>query len=154
LGKRKHFINLMFTVTLLGVFALAAITVAMMGASVYQSSAEKMQANFDTRTSLVYISEKVRQSPQSDYEIRDMDGHDALVLKETYKGRTYETWIYVEDGELHELLAEAGKDISEAGGQTIMDLQDLSFEDNGRTLTISVINNSGEAQSLTLGRRS
>jgi hypothetical protein len=146
----------MFTITLLGVFALAAIFVAVMGASVYQSSAEKMQANFDTRTSLVYIAEKVRQSPQGgdgDIEVRQLNGHDALVLKETYDKRVFETWIFVKDGKLHEVMAEDGTDISDTDGQTIMALKSLEFDDNGRTLKITVVNSSDEQRSLTIGRR-
>jgi hypothetical protein len=144
----------MFTITLLGVFALAAIFVAVMGASVYQSSAEKMQANFDTRTSLVYIAEKVRQSPAEDYEVRQTGGEDALVLNETYDDRFFETWIFVRGGKLHEVMVEKGQDISESEGQSIMDLKSLSFEDTDKTLTITVINNRGDEESLTLGRRS
>jgi hypothetical protein len=147
----------MFTVTLLGVFALAAIFVAVMGASVYQGSAQKLQANFDTRTSLVYIAEKVRQSPQDTaggYEVRQLNGQDALVLTEGLDKRVFETWIFVRDGKLHEVMVEAGTDVSDSEGQTIMDLKSLTFEDAGNTLTITVINNSDDEESLTLGRRS
>jgi hypothetical protein len=146
----------MFTITLLGVFALAAIFVAVMGANVYKGSAEKMHDNFDTRTSLVYIAEKVRQSPKDNYEVRQLQGEDALVLKETYDARVFETWIFVKDSKLHELMVEEGTDISDFGGQTvtIMNLDSLSFDDNGRVLKITVINSSGDEESLTLGRRS
>jgi hypothetical protein len=147
----------MFTVALLGVFALAAIFVAVLGAQVYRSSAQKMQSNFDTRTSLVYIAEKVRQNAGEDYSVRDLNGNSALVLTEQYesqgKQKDYETWIYVANGKLYEALIQAGKAPNAGEGQSIMDMERMDFSLDGALLTVTVRNDSGDTESITLSRR-
>ncbi|MDR0596371.1 MAG: DUF4860 domain-containing protein [Clostridiales Family XIII bacterium] len=155
MGKKKHVANVLFTVLLLGVFALSAIFVSLLGAEVYQSSAAKMQANFDTRTSLVYIAEKLRQSASSDFSVREIEGGgSALVVTERYDNRkTYETWIYAWKGKLREATVEAGADISAGGGQEIMDMKSMSFEMDGKLVRITSINSAGERKSLAIGRR-
>jgi hypothetical protein len=143
----------MFTITLLGVFALAALFVAVMGAQVYAHSAEKMQANFDTRTSLVYIAEKVRQCPGENFDVKQVDGLDALVLTERHKGQDYESWIYVYDEKMYELFIKSGDAVSPGDGQAIMDLKSMQIDTDGRLLSITVENPAGDSDSLTLSRR-
>jgi len=154
LGKKKHFVNMMFIITLLAVFALSAIFVAMLGAEVYSHSASKMQSNFNTRTSLVYIAEKVRQCQSSDYEIRSFNGSDALVLKDTYNDHVFETWIFVKDGKLSEIMVEAGTNISEFTGQNIMDMKEIRFTASGMLLKVSVTTMDGKQESLSISKRS
>jgi hypothetical protein len=143
----------MFTITLLGVFALAALFVAVMGAQVYAHSADKMQANFDTRTSLVYIAEKVRQCPGENFSIEQLDGADALVLREQHEDRDYESWIYVYDEKMYEVLIASGNTVSPGDGEAIMDLKSMKVEYDGSLLTITVENPEGGKDSLTLSRR-
>ncbi|MDR2486919.1 MAG: DUF4860 domain-containing protein [Clostridiales Family XIII bacterium] len=153
MGKRKHAVNLMFTITLLGVFALSAIFVATMGARIYANSAEHMQANFDTRTSLVYIAEKIRQSAPPGYAIGSVDGQDALILREEVGEDTYETLIFVRDGKLRELVTAADADTSGMEGEAIMDLRELHLSEEGSTLRITILNGRGDEESIVVGRR-
>jgi hypothetical protein len=154
MGNKKHVVNVMFTVLLLGVFALAAIFVAVLGAEVYQSSAAKMQANFDTRTSLVYIAEKVRQSASTDFDVRDLDGSPALVVTESYDdGNDYETWIYATSGKLYETTVQAGTEVAAGSGQAIMDMKSMDFKVEGNLVRITSVNDAGDEESLTIGRR-
>jgi hypothetical protein len=153
MGKKKHIVNLMFTVTLLGVFALTALLVAVMGAQVYAHSADKLQANFDTRTSLVYISEKFRQCQGERYRIEQVGDSSALVLTEQYDGEDYESWIYAHGGTMYELLIKSGTPVTQGDGQRIMDLQSMRIEEEGELLTVTVVNSKGDEDSLTLSRR-
>jgi hypothetical protein len=152
-GKRKHFINLMFTLTLLGVFALTALSVAVLGARVYNLSASGMQANADTRTSLVYLAEKVRQSPRWNFEMRKAGDADALVLKDTYENNVIESWIFASDGKLREVVVKAGAPVSSTDGQSIMSLKSLTFEKRGEMLFIAAETVSGRKETLLLSRR-
>lgn len=143
----------MFTVTLLGVFALAALFVAVMGAQVYQHNAEKMQANFDTRTSIIYMAEKIRQTPGGNFVKKDLSGNDALVLIEDFEGTKYESWIYVYDNTLFEVMIEQDAKLTPGEGQAIMNLNAMTIEDKDRLLIITVENSQGDIESLTIGRR-
>jgi hypothetical protein len=129
---------MMFTVMLLCIFALAAIFVAVLGAKVYANSAEKLQANFDTRTSIIYLSEKIRTCPGDAYDVRELNGSTALVLSQEVGGTTYESWIYVDKEKLCEAVVTAGDTVSTAGGQQIMGLKSLDAElvDGGIRITV------------------
>ena len=143
MGKKNHSINMMFTILLLGIFALTAIFVAVMGASVYANSADKLQANFDTRTSLVYLSEKIRTNPDDSFDVRDLYGATALVLTEEISEQTFESWIFVENERLCEVTVAKGDTVVPAVAQQIMSLKsfDAQLKDGGIELTIVTMAN-------------
>jgi hypothetical protein len=154
MGKRKHVVNLMFTVTLLGVFALTALLVAMMGAQVYSHSADKMQDNFDTRTSLVYLSEKIRQYPGNDLSITEVYGNQALCLAREADGIQYETWIYVYEDGLYEANVPTGTVIMPGEhGQWLMALKAMDITYSDKLLTIFVESQNGEKNSICISSR-
>jgi hypothetical protein len=128
----------MFTVVLLGIFALAAIFVAMLGAKVYANSADKMQANFDTRTSIVYLSEKIRTCPGDNFDVRELLGNTALVLSEEIGSHIYESWVFVSDGQLREATVIRGDTILPGAAQSIMPLKsfDAVVKDGGIEITV------------------
>jgi hypothetical protein len=132
---------MMFTILLLGIFALAAVFVAVMGAKVYANSADKMQANFDTRTSLVYLSEKIRTCPADGYSVRDLNGMKALVLSEEIDGYTYESWVFVMNDKLSEATVMAGDTVMPGTAQQIMDLKqfEATIKDGGIEITVTTL---------------
>ena len=153
-GKKKHSVNMMFTVMLLCIFALAAIFVAVLGAKVYANSAEKLQANFDTRTSIVYLSEKMRTCPGDAFEVRDIEGSGAIVLSQRIGEDIYESWIYVKDESLCEAVVSAGDIPSPAGGQKIMPLKAMSAEIGDGGIWITVVTPDGHESSTFICGRS
>jgi len=140
-GKKKHSVNMMFTILLLGIFALSAVFVAIMGAKVYANSADKMQANFDTRTSLVYLTEKIRTCPGDNYSVREVDGSPALVLSETVGGKVYESWVFVSNDELCEATVSQGDTVAPAAAQKIMELKslDAAIKDGGIEISVETV---------------
>ena len=57
--NQKHFIDVLFTLGLLCVFAASALAVVLIGAHVYKTTAADMDANYTTRTSLSYIAKEI-----------------------------------------------------------------------------------------------
>ena len=153
MGKKKHSVNMMFTILLLGIFALAAIFVAVMGAKVYANSADKMQANFDTRTSIVYLSEKIRTCPGDNYSVRDIAGNTALVLTEQVGENVYESWIFVQNDRLSEVTVRKGDEVYPNTAQQIMDLRSLDavVRDGGIELTVVTV--AGDVNSTFISGR-
>jgi hypothetical protein len=152
-GKKKHSVNMMFTILLLGIFALAAIFVAVMGAKVYANSADKMQANFDTRTSIVYLSEKIRTCPNDNFSVRDIGGNTALVLTEEINGREFESWIFVQNDRLSEVTVLKGDQVYPNTAQQIMDLRSLDAEVRDGGIEITVVTVAGDVNSTFLSGR-
>lgn len=147
MGRKRHSVNIVFTVMLLGVFALAAIFVALMGARVYSNSADKMQANFDTRTSIVYLSEKIRANPDGDYDIREIDGSTALVLTEKINDINYESWIFVRNNRLSEVVVKQGDPVLPEAAQQIMDLKSFDAQKRDGGIEITVVTVAGDVNS-------
>lgn len=153
MGKRKHSVNLVFTIALLGAFALTALFAVTLGVQVYARSANDLQSNFDTRTSLIYISEKFRQCPGERFEIGQVGDSDALILTEEHDGQDYDTWIYAHEGKMYELLIKSGDSVSPGDGQRIMDLSSLQAEETNGLLTVTVVNSEGKEESISLSAR-
>ena len=94
-----------------------------------------MDANYNVRTSVAYLSEKVRQNDGAgSVEIRDVGGNDALVLTQQAEDDSYETWIYAQGKKLREVTVAAGKKITPGDGQEIMDLSRLQIRETGEGL--------------------
>ena len=153
MAKKKHYINIIFVITLLCMFAFTALSVAVMGARVYSHSAENMKANYETRTSLVYISEKIKQSPRWKYDIRKVGAADALVLKGAIGDEDVESWIFESGGQLKEAVLPAGTQATASDGNKIMTVRSMTFRSEGKLLIVTVVNPEGEVNSLTISRR-
>ena len=153
MGKKKHSVNMMFTILLLGIFAMAAIFVAVMGAKVYANSADKMQANFDTRTSIVYLSEKIRTNPGDNYEVKEIDGTTALVLTEEINGNVFESWIFVTNNRLSEITVLKGDQVLPGTAQQIMDLKSLDAKIRDGGIEITVVTVAGDVNTTFISGR-
>jgi len=144
---------MMFTILLLGIFALTAIFVAVMGAKVYANSADKMHANFDTRTSIVYLSEKIRTSAGAGYDVREIGGNTALVLTEEIAGNMFESWIFVSDDRLCEITVMQGDTVLPGVAQQIMDLRSLDARLINGGIEITVVTVAGDTNSTFISGR-
>ena len=153
MGKKNHSINLMFTVLLLGIFALTAIFTAVMGAKVYANSAEKMVANFDTRTSIVYLSEKIRTNPGDNYDVREVNGAPALVLTEQLGDYVFESWIFVMNDRLCEVTIMQGDTVVPGVAQQIMDLSSLNAVKKNGGIEITVVTVAGDTNTTFISGR-
>jgi hypothetical protein len=143
----------MFTVMLLGIFALAAVFVAVMGAKVYANSAEKMQANFDTRTSIVYLSEKIRTNPGDNYDVREVNGRPAIVLTEQIGENYYESWIFVLNDRLSEVTVVKGNSFLPSAAQQIMDLKSLDAKIRDGGIEITAVTMAGDVNTTFISGR-
>jgi hypothetical protein len=158
--KEKNSINLMFTVMLLAIFALSAIFVAMMGARVYSAGAASMQENYDTRTSLAYLSEKLRSENSDSVSVTEVAGSQAISIREDYTtdGYSYETIIFVYDGKLREVMvakdsASAKPDFEPANAPSIMTLKKLSLNESEKGITLTVTTADGLTESAYISWR-
>jgi hypothetical protein len=152
MGKKRHSVNAIFTIMLLGLFAITAISVALLGAQVYARTAENLQANFGTRTSIIYLSEKIRAC-QGEISVRDIGEEKALVLDEETDGQVYESWIYILDDSLYEAVVRQGSLVLPSAGQKIMPLESFEMALDGDGVRISVETDSGQILSTFISRR-
>ena len=156
LRQKSHMIDLLFTLALFCVFAATSLIVVIIGADVYSRIAAGMNYGFETRTSLVYVSEKIRQNDLDDaIYLGELDGVPALVLEQTYGVTVYCTYIYYHDGVLRELFASADIPVKPTDGQRITALSDFSVEQlQYGVFRITSVGTDGEKRSVLCAPRS
>ena len=134
----KHFlVDVLFVLALFGVFAVSALTLVTIGADVYQHTVQDMNHNYETRTAVAYITEKVRQndvsseSGGSNATLTTLDNVPALMLTHAVDEEQYCTYLYFHDGYLKELYIQKGFSF---GGNTldagtnVMELRTLNMQ--------------------------
>ncbi len=149
--KDQHIIDIIFILSLFCVFAVLALFVVVLGANVYKGISNVMTENYAVRTSLSYITEKIRQGDaHGEITVEQLGGGDALVITQditnegTLQTAEYETWIYVDNGNLMELVVNAGDEVQPGGGQPIMELKELRVEDmDGRLFKMTAVDAEG-----------
>ena len=131
--QEKHFIvDILFVLALFGVFAVSALTLVTIGADVYQHTVTDMSINYESRTAVSYITEKVRQNDTADsIFLTTLEDVPALCILSRIDEDTYCTYLYLYEGHLKELFMKQGASL---GGQAlpagtdILQLKTLSMD--------------------------
>lgn len=128
--NNEHIIDIFFTLALFCALAASLLTVVILGANVYSSTVDEMQHNFEVRTTLGYVSGKIRQNDIADsVTIGQIENVDALIMSQQIYDSRYLTYIYFYDGALYEVFAGEDVKVSLSSGQKIMEISDFSFEE-------------------------
>ena len=126
--EKKHTIDLLFVISLFGVFTLSALILVSIGASVYKSIINEMDSNFNSRTSIAYITEKFRAYDSDDtISVTSLDNTDTLVMTQILNNTIYHNYFYLYNGYLCELFIKDGRDVSLASGQKLIPLNDFQI---------------------------
>lgn len=127
---KRHMIDFLFTLALFCVFAATALSVSLVGAKVYKNTVNNMDINFERRTSLSYVSTKIRQfNSVGRIKTADFNGTASLVLTQDIEGITFNTMIYFYDGALRELSVREGIETSPQNGVEIIKISNFEFEE-------------------------
>ena len=153
--KQGHMVDILFTLALFCVFAGSALLVVLIGANVYKTTIRDMGENFNTRTSLTYVSTKAAQNDmEGAVFLTDLEGTQALVLEKPIAGDTYQTWIYYHDGSLCEVFVKKGTEMTLSSGSPIVDVPMFRFEQvDLTTLRMTSVNEAGDEISMVLRPR-
>jgi hypothetical protein len=148
---------MLFVLALFALFAAGALILCTAGANVLRTTATTAQHDYDTRTGDLYLAEKIRQFDVAGAtRIDTVAGGDALVFSQQVAGSTYETWVYVYNGELSEELIPAGSSVDLQQGQAIMPMQSMTVAQTGSDplVHITLVNEDGSVQQLSISQRS
>ena len=146
--------SLLFVLVLFGVMLLIGVMLITMGAGVYENVLTAMDDNDEYRTAGAYIRQKVRQAGDAGaISTGELDGCDAIVIRESIGGETYLTYLYCDDGSLKELLIREGNEsVSASAGSDILDLSDMSVSasEDGTSLLVTLTLTDGTQQRLRI----
>jgi hypothetical protein len=153
---KRRLSDLLMVLVLFAVYATGAVTLAAIGSNTYKHTTEAMQADYDTRTGVLYIAEKVRQNDVGGaLSLREFGDSTALVLTEQITGKGYQTWIFVSGGQLCEIMIAPDAVLDTAQTQRIMPMQDMQLSlDSQGLLEVSLLAPSGVASNIKLAVRS
>lgn len=127
--NKKHVIDMIFPVALFFVFAASSLLVILFAASIYQRTTVLAEGNYQSRTALAYVTGKIHQGDENGgVSLGRFEGHDSVIIQQTYGTQRFVTYIYEEDGILRELFLLEGKAVSGAEGREIMEIHELQME--------------------------
>lgn len=127
--KRKtHSVDHLFTFGLFALFMLLAMLLVILGANVYRGTVSRMDSNYETRTSLAYLTEKIREADAAgQILVTELEGEPALELRETISGDSYRTYIYYYKGSLRELFLSADTEAALRQGRKVLEVKALEI---------------------------
>ena len=122
--------DVLFVLILFLVFTGCALTIVLLGARVYESTAVRLEDNYTARTAMAYVSEKLRHFDVKDsITLQEADGISVLVLSEEIEGIPYHTRLYFKDGMLCELFTKASSPVSFDGGTPLVELKNFTMKE-------------------------
>lgn len=151
---RKHYVDIIFIVVLVAMFALSSVTLAMLGVKVYKTASTDTSSQTLSTASL-YFAQKIRQCDnRGSVRTATLSGKvPALVVSSTAGGKNLETWVYVHDGKLKEVTVTKGNKVNPSFGQDVMSLKSVDFEivdDELLKITMTVKGNKSSIMNLDL----
>lgn len=151
-----HMVDILFVLSLFCVFAVSSVLLILFGANIYKKTVQQMDSNYTSRTSIAYITEKIRQSDTANsIYLTSQEETQVLMLINTINGIPYATSLYEYDGYLHELFARTDMKLPLDAGQPIMELHDLSFSQiTPNILEIRFIDSTAEQQIIYVSMHS
>jgi hypothetical protein len=97
----------LFTLLLFCLFMVLALILVVVISGLYQRTAAAAAGDYQLRTAMNYMANKVRRAPEGTVRTALIDGRQVLAL-ESDEG--YSTLIYWEDGKLRELVSASDDD--------------------------------------------
>lgn len=140
LKRQKSIVDVIFMITVFGVFMLSALFVVLFGAKIYKRTAHDMSVNFNSRTALAYITEKVHQHDRrGGVDITIKDGKPVLKLTQYINSDEYCTYLYEHGGYLKELTAKGDIDLVKSAGKEILKISEFTAQKENDSLYRFVI---------------
>lgn len=155
-SEQNWLIHFFSIITILGIFVITSLILTNAGMHSYKNIVIANNNNFQLRTSLSYVATKVRQSDHIDsVSLLELEGQNALILKEEIEGEGYVTCIYYYDGYLYELFQSEGMEYDLVSGTRLMEISEFYMkETEDGMLQFTAKNKAGDMEQLLLSLRS
>ena len=142
----QHGMQGVFVFVLLGLFAMMATLIVLLGAQMYRSTVDRSEGNNEYRILNAYVRSMVRSEDSYDsVSVEDHDGVTALAMREEISGSVYVTWIYEYEGSLYELFTSEDEDFEPRAGTAICKAGSFDAQVEGSLVTARMTDERGEA---------
>lgn len=152
---RRPLVDFLFTLSLFCIFAATAFLVVIIGANAYRNIVQHMDDTYSTRTSLAYVTEKIRQhDAEGMLSLADINGNTVLILHDQSKEAAYDTYIYPYGNAVCELVLREGTEFSPDQGDPVVQVNNFTIEKIGNGfLNLSAEDKEGNTVSFFLHLR-
>ncbi len=145
--RKKSVVDFLFILALFGAFAITALFVVLFGARIYKSTVSNMNTNYEKRTAMSYVTEKIRSHDYSGgAEVNDTsDENSVLKLYQNVGDKRFVTYLFVNDGYLKEFTADESYDFDYRTGTPILAINDFSVKkESGSLYHFDITDTNGE----------
>ncbi len=126
--RDKSIVDVLFLLALFATFLICALFIVLFGARIYKKTVFKNKQFFNARTSVSYITEKIRQNDNSNgIQLIDDSNSSVLVLTTNANNIDYSTYIFCKDGMLMEYTANSDVPYSNTMGRKIMNAKSFDI---------------------------
>lgn len=131
--RNKSVVDFLFILALFGAFAITALFVVLFGARIYERTVSNMSSNYEKRTAMSYVTEKIRSH---DYTggVEVSDENKVLKLYQNIGDKRYVTYLFVADGYLKEFTADDAYVFDNKTGAEILAISDFSVRKESDSL--------------------
>lgn len=131
INKRSHSVDTLFSVFLFGLFLIFLVMLLLFCARAYEASVKGQETNGSLYTASTYVTAKFRRHDTGgSIKISDFGDSQALCMSDTIEGQEYITYIYLQDGNLKELFAQAQTEPFPEMGTVIAPLKSFVIEES------------------------
>lgn len=143
-GRRGRAVSGAFVFLLLGVFAVFATLLVLLGARAYQSTVNRSEAHAAGRVLESFVMNAVRADDAAGaVSVETVDGLSALHIAYDYDGELYDKWIYCWDGSLRELFTSRDIGFDAAGGEPVCAAESMYLTRSGSLITAEITDTDG-----------
>lgn len=154
MNRKKHTVDILFVLILFGVFAFSALMLVIMGSNVYTKTVDTMGENFNDRTSYAYITEKFRQNDiMNSISVETINENSSFVFTKEINNIEYQTYLYIHEGYLKELLIKKGDSMPLEAGNIILNANSLSIKQTDMHTFSCVLDDTSNIIEFTLTSR-
>lgn len=129
-AEKSHSIDILFQMVIFLLFTFSTIALLLLSVNFYHAIVERSDENESARVAVAYIREIIHQNDEMGaVTVTEFDGVECLKIQQS---GDYILYLYLKDGELHELYTKEGAQVTSDDGHRIMYLENLNLDvDNG-----------------------
>lgn len=150
--KKKHSIDFLFVIFLFFIFVIISVSLVFVSVDIYNSISDRQENNNITRTTLSYIANKILSANayEDKVSIVEKDGNKILVVNSLDNEIEYSTLIFYKDGYVKEANITKDSEFTLDFGNNLIETKGLEFEIKDKKVFISVTDNEGNKESITV----
>ena len=119
-SQSTHAISGVFVFLLLGIFAVFATVMVLLGARAYKGAADRLAEHNAERVAAAYVRSMARANDKTGVlHVEEVDGLTTVTVETAYDLDVYLTRVYVYDGMLREWFSDAEMEFMPQNGESV-----------------------------------